>query len=428
MTTQERLEKSRQELAEYQQIVQQDQRIDQDFYQQRLKEMRHMQQNHPDFSNLDLSDNMGGVGADPVVALVMGQLNIEARIRRLEAEAAQEPQVVAVPLAQIVQPPVETPPPPEAAQAAPQQQLSRWQRVKNWFKRTFSRNREEPSAGGPPPEPAPEPVQVQRDCRTVIPAIEATPVTSHVGEVQRFQKANPDDPGLATPEEMEAMRLHGARTGVGTFIAKRGTPTLSPIQTQTTELFNNLQANGFDFQTALSGMKEFKFNVGSLNVNQATVAMVARTMRMWDEYLENEHIQEYITMIYQSVGKVLMDNVKSNRGENAFPTAEEFDNHIMEILPTRGLETYRSHFARRDISPDNKRFAMECSKLFGKMERVEELCASCNDPETVALFQPAIQQYRILKQKISQIGAPMREQRLREMKNPAPPPAGGAAT
>ena len=424
MTTQERLEKSRQELAEYQQIVQQDQRIDMDYYQQRLGQMRHMQQNHPEFENLDLSRYMG-IGGDTAIALVMGQLNIEARIRRLEEEAAQEPQVIAVPPAQIVQPPAETPPPPEAAQAAPQQQRSRWQRVKNWFKRTFSRNREEPSAGGPPPEPAPEPVQVQRDCRTVIPAIEATPVTSHVGEVQRFQKANSDDPGIVTPEEMRAMQHAGARGSDGQFLARRNVPVVTPIAEQARELFQNLEANGFDFQTALSGMKECQIAVGYVKVNAASVSMVVRGMKMWDEYLENEHVQEYFTMIYQSVGDVLKNNVKKARGDDAFPTDEEFDDHVMEILPTRGLECFRNQIMSRDASLNSRNFAKECSKLMSKMAHVENFCAGCDDPDTVAMLQPMIQQYHILKQKISQIGAPMRAQRLREM---ATPPADGAAT
>lgn len=425
MTAQERLEKSRQELDAYRQNVQQDERVDMDYYQERLGQMRYMQRNHPDFEHLDLSRDMG-VGRDPVIALVMGQLNIEARIRRLEEEAAQEPQVIAVPLAQIVQPPAETPPPPEAAQAAPQQQLSRWQRVKNWFKSTFSRNREESSAGGPP-EPAPEPVQVQRDCRTLIPAIETTPVRSHVRKVRRFQKANRKDPGIVTPEEMRMMQQRGARGSDGQFLAVRSAPVVTPIAEQARELFKKLEANGFDFQTALSGMKECQIAVGYVKVNEASVSMVVRGMKMWDEYLENKHVQEYITMLYQSVGDVLKRNVKEARGDDAFPTDDEFDDHIMEILPTRGLECFRNQLKDPKASQDSRDFAKECSKLMGKMAHVEKFCASCDDPDTVAMLQPMLQQYRILKQKISQIGAPMRERRLREMNSPTPP-AGGAAT
>ena len=153
--------------------------------------------------------------------------------------------------------------------------------------------------------------------------------------------------------------------------------------------------------------------------------MVVRGMKMWDEYLENEHVQEYFTMIYQSVGDVLKNNVKKACGDDAFPTDEEFDDHVMEILPTRGLECFRNQIMSRDASLNSRDFAKECSKLMSKMAHVENFCAGCDDPDTVAMLQPMIQQYHILKQKISQIGAPMRAQRLREM---ATPPADGAAT
>lgn len=44
MNQQQQLEKARQELLEYQEIVRQDQRFEQETYQRRLEQMRNMQQ------------------------------------------------------------------------------------------------------------------------------------------------------------------------------------------------------------------------------------------------------------------------------------------------------------------------------------------------------------------------------------------------
>lgn len=420
MNPQEQLQKARQELLEFQQIVQQDERIDQASYQERLKQMRYMQQNHPDFSNLNLTRGYDGVGGDASVAMAMGQLNIEARIRRLEELAATQVLTTTVPARNIVAPPPEAPPEPEVQQAPQVQRVSKWQRVKNWFKRNLTRQRH--PAGGPPPAPeAPTaaPVQeIQRDCKTVIPAIQATQVNSHVGDVQRFQKANPDDVGIVTPEELAAMQKNGARGSDGQFLARRNVPVVAPILEQTKELFDNLKTGGFDFDTAISGMRELEIGVGYVNVNEATVAMVTKAMGMWNEYLENEHVQEYITMLYESVGQVLKDNVKTERGNDAIPNDADFDNHIMEILPTRGLECFRGQVMLSDISASNRKFATECSKLMSKMSHVEKFLSRNNDPSAAELLQPMIAQYHILKDKISQIGAPRRAIRLNAINNP----------
>ena len=263
------------------------------------------------------------------------------------------------------------------------------------------------------------PVQeVQRDCKTVVPAIQATQVNSHVGDVRRFEKANPDDTGIATPAELAAMQKIGVRGNDGQFFAKRALPVVAPMLEQTKELFDNLTAGEFDFDTALSGMRRLAIGVGDVSVNEATVAMVTKAMGMWNEYLENEHVQEYITMLYESVGQVLKDNVKTERGNDALPNDDDFDNHIMEILPTRGLECFRGQFSRNGISDSNRRFATVCAVLMSKMAHVENFLDRNNDPAAAELLQPMVAQYHILKSKISQIGAPMRAIRLNAINNP----------
>lgn len=404
MNPQQQLEKARQELLEFQEIVRQDQRFDQESYQQRLTQMRNMQQTHQDFSHL-MNLTQGDVSENAALAMVMGQLNIEARIRNLENLAVQQNLTVTVPAENIVAQPVNVPVIQEVQQA-PVQQVSKWQKVKNWFKGLFTRNR--PTASATPEAPA------HQDKQRVIQDIETTQVNSHVGEVQRFEKANPDDAGIVTAEELKVMQKKGVRGGDGDFITNRAKNLLKPTLVQTKELFDKLSSSGFDFDAAVTDMKEVQVGIGLMKVNEATVAMTKRAIHMWNEYLENEHIQEYISMLYESVGQVLVDNVRDEKeDDNAIPNETDFDDHIMEIMPTRGLECFRNQAIRADISDSNRVLATQCSKLMSKMSHVEKDINEIGDPEVVNMLQPVIEEYRILKSKISKIGAPMRAKRLK---------------
>lgn len=404
MYPQEQLEKARQELLEFQEIVRQDQRFDQESYEQRLTQMRNMQQTHQDFSHL-MNLTGGDVSENAVLAMAMGQLNIEARIRNLENLAAQQKLTVIVPAENIVAQPVNESVIQEV-EMAPVQQVSKWQKVKNWFKGLFNRNR--------PTAPATQEVPAHQNKQKVIQDIETTQINSHVGEVQRFEKANPDDAGIVTAEELKAMQKKGARGGDGNFITKRAQRLLNPTLVQIKELFDNLSSNGFDFDAAVTDMKEVQVGIGLMKVNEATVAMTKRAIHMWNEYLENEHIQEYISMLYESVGQVLVDNVRDEKeDDDAIPNEEDFDNHIMELMPTRGLECFRNQAIRADISDSNRVLATQCSKLMSKMSHVEKEINEIGDPAVVSMLQPVIEEYRILKSKISKIGAPMRVKRLK---------------
>ena len=402
MYPQEQLEKARQELLEFQEIVRQDQRFDQESYEQRLTQMRNMQQTHQDFSHL-MNLTGGDVSENAVLAMAMGQLNIEARIRNLENLAAQQKLTVIVPAENIVAQPVNESVIQEV-EMAPVQQVSKWQKVKNWFKGLFNRST----------APATQEAPAHQNKQKVIQDIETTQINSHVGEVQRFEKANPDDAGIVTAEELKAMQKKGARGGDGNFITKRAQKLLNPTLVQTKELFDNLSSNGFDFDAAVTDMKEVQVGIGLLKVNEATVAMTKRAIHMWNEYLENEHIQEYISMLYESVGQVLVDNVRDEKeDDDAIPNEEDFDNHIMELMPTRGLECFRNQAIRADISDSNRVLATQCSKLMSKMSHVEKEINEIGDPAVVSMLQPVIEEYRILKSKISKIGAPMRVKRLK---------------
>ena len=442
MNTQERLQKAREELELFKQNVQEDTRIDMEDYTRRLADLRIGQQSDPSFDKMDLSRTMG-IGGDSAVAMMFGQLNIEARIQALEAQAAREAAMVQVPPQQIVAPPAGAAPPPDV-QAAPVQKLGLGRRIKNWFKRTFSHK----TADAPAPvQAAPvqvqaNPVQVQDDqaqgtgdCSPAIPFIDQVQVPSRLGEVQRFQKPSNPDPdapdAIVTRAELEMMRQSGARGADGDFLANRALPMFAPAMNEIKDKFEALeQTPGFSFDTAVQGMKTFNIGVGIVKVNEATVAMASKALEMMQQYLQTGHIQEYIRMIYASVDKVLVDNVKSARGPDALPNDADFDDHVMQILPTRGLDCFRSQSIRADTSRGNRTFAIECSKLMCKMAHVEKFCASSSDPEVVALFQPLITQIHALEAIISQIGAQVRAARLAEINggaagagNPPPPPA-----
>lgn len=409
MNQQQQLEKARQELLEYQEIVRQDQRFDQETYQRRLEQMRNMQQTQQDISYM-IGLTKGDISEHTAVAMAMGELNIEARIRRLENLAVEQNLVANVPEENIVAQPVNAPVIQEVQQA-PVQQISRWQKVKNWFKKIFNRNREEA-----PTEPE-EQVQKQ-DKQQQIQAIETMQVQSHVGDVQRFEKANPEDTAIVTKEELEVMQKKGVRGGDGDFITKRAQGLLNPILAQTKELFDNLNSSGFDFDAAVSEMKDIQVGIGLIKVNEATVTMTKRAIHMWNEYLENEHIQEYITMLYESVGQVLVDNVRDEKeDDNAIPNEQDFDDHVMEFMPTRGLECFRSQAIRPDISLSNRVLATQCSKLMSKMSHVEKEIGEITEPDVVAMLQPVLEEYRLLKSKISKIGAPMRAKRLKAIQD-----------
>ena len=415
MNQQQQLEKARQELLEYQEIVRQDQRFEQETYQRRLEQMRNMQQTQQDISYM-IGLTKGDISEHTAVAMAMGELNIEARIRRLENLAVGQNLVANVPEENIVAQPVNAPVIQEVQQA-PVQQVSRWQKVKNWFKNLFSRNRQgAPTAQGASTTQE-EPVQ-QQEKQNVLQAIETTQVNSHVNEVQRFEKANPDDAGIVTAEELKVMQKKGVRGGDGDFITKRAQGLLNPILAQIKELFDNLNSSGFDFDAAVSEMKDIQVGIGLIKVNEATVTMTKRAIHMWNEYLENEHIQEYISMLYESVGQVLVDNVRDEKeDDNAIPNEQDFDDHIMEIMPTRGLECFRNQAIRADISGSNRVLATQCSKLMSKMSHVEKDINEIGDPTVVNMLQPVIEEYRILKSKISKIGAPMRAKRLKAIQD-----------
>ena len=202
MNQQQQLEKARQELLEYQEIVRQDQRFEQETYQRRLEQMRNMQQTQQDISYM-IGLTKGDISEHTAVAMAMGELNIEARIRRLENLAVGQNLVANVPEENIVAQPVNAPVIQEVQQA-PVQQISRWQKVKNWFKNLFSRNRQGATTAQGASTTQEEPVQ-QQEKQNVLQAIETTQVNSHVNEVQRFEKANPDDAGIVTAEELKVM-------------------------------------------------------------------------------------------------------------------------------------------------------------------------------------------------------------------------------
>ena len=432
MSTQEQLQRAREELSLFRQAVQEDTRINQEGYAQRLDLMRKMQEGSPDFHNLDFGGILGG---DTALAMVMGQLNIEARIQALEAQAAQEAAVVQVAAQQIVAPPPGAAPPPDLQAAAPVQVLSRGQRIKRWFKRTFSRK----SSASTPAQAAPvqaapvqaqgAPTQASGDCTAVIPMITNLQVASRVSEVKRFGK--PDNPDPDTPDtvvtrrEIQGMREGGARGADGKFLAQRNIPLFAATLSQTEDMFQALeQTPGFDFATAVQGMKAYSIGVGDVQVNQASVAMVARAMEMMQDYLQSDHMQEYIRILYDGVGNVLVDNVKHKQGPDAMPTDADFDDHIMEILPTRGLDCFRSQCIKQGIAPENRTFALQCSKLMSKMSHVEKFCATSTDAEAVAMLQPIVARFHALRAQVSQIGAGVRAQRLADMRAA---PDGGAS-
>ena len=89
----------------------------------------------------------------------------------------------------------------------------------------------------------------------------------------------------------------------------------------------------------------------------------------------------------------------------------------MEIMPTRGLECFRNQAIRADISGSNRVLATQCSKLMSKMSHVEKDINEIGDPTVVNMLQPVIEEYRILKSKISKIGAPMRAKRLKAIQD-----------
>lgn len=429
MNTQERLQKSRQELEEYKQINEEVIQRGAEDYAQRIEMMRQIQQRDPSFSNFDFADKMG-MGGDPAMAVMLGQLNIEARIRALEAQAAQEAAVVQVPPQQIVAPPPAVQPP------AQKQSLGR--RLKNWFKRTFSRK----AADAPAPVQA-APVQAQNaqaqgtgDCSPALPFIDQVQVASRVGEVRRFQKPSNPDPdapdALVTREEMDGMRVFGARATPGNFLARRSAPVFGPSKAEVGDMFKSLRETpGFSFDTAVEGMKRYdNVGMGALEANEAVIAMAAKSLEMMQGYMQTAPMQEYIRLIYSSVEKVLLDNVKKARGPGALPNDADFDEHILQILPTRGLDCFNEHIMAPGISASEQRFALYCSKMVSKIAQVEKLCASANDPAVTAMFQPLLVQLQATKAVISQIGAQVRAQRLAEMTggaagggNPPPPPA-----
>lgn len=48
-------------------------------------------------------------------------------------------------------------------------------------------------------------------------------------------------------------------------------------------------------------------------------------------------------MLYESVGQVLVDNVRDEKeDDNAIPNETDYDDYIMEIMPIRGLECFRN--------------------------------------------------------------------------------------
>ena len=415
MNTQERLQKARQELEEFKQVVQQDTRVMADDYARNLELVRQAQQRDPNLGDLNLGNRAAfGMGEDVSLAMAMGQLSIETRIRALEAQAAREAAMVQVPPQQIVAPPPAVQP--------PAQKLGLGRRIKNWFKRTFSRK----AADAPAPvQAAPvqvqaAPVQVDQDCTAMVPIIDQVQVASRVGEIQRFGKPSNPDPdapdAIATREEIRKVQKHGARGAEGKYLAERGGPLFAPAMDQVMDMFQALeQTPGFSFAAALSDMKNFSIGVGDVQVNEATIAMTTKAIDMMREYMQNDHMKEYIRLIYQGVGNVLVDNVHNARGPDAMPNDADFDEHVMQILPTRGLESFRDQCTKPGISTDNKRFALQCSKLMSKMSHVVKFCSTCSDADTLALFQPMLTAVHALMDTISQIGAQVRAQRLAEI-------------
>ena len=398
MSTQQRLEKTRQDLELFKQQVQQDAMVNQNAYEDRLKLIRQM-------------GDVGDAPQDATTAMALVQYNIERKIAELEQEANNEAATIQVPAQQITVPAADAENPPEAQQA---QKPGMMTRMKNWFKRRFSKSNDGANNGGadngdnggdatPPVAPVDN-----------IAIIRNMNVASRIGEMQRFQKANPDDEGICTPEEMKKMQQsnEGARGGAGNFIPARSAMLTAPMRQMTVDMFNKLTDDGFDFAQANQECQEKAIGIGLVNVSPAIVSVVNKVLDNWIAALDNEHFQETVKMFYTSCGASMMKIVRRN-DPNAMPTADDFDDHVMQFMPSRCMESFRNQFTRTDTSDDCRTFTLNCQKLFGKLGNIADYMGE--HPEDAELMQPLMDKLNQLRAKISEVGGDARDARLNEL-------------
>jgi hypothetical protein len=380
----------------------------QEQYQQRLEQLRNMNLRDADFSG----------ASDYATAMALAQINIERRISNIEAEiqATQPAIMVSIEEAEETAPPVEP---------VMEERLGVFQRLSRWWKRTFGGGRSTPPATPPAAAPAAEPVQVEKhaaDCLANINSITTASLT------QRVQRVTPvDEAGnLVTPEELEELRRQGVRTSTAKGLSARAAGTTGPAVEEMRQRLQALEDGGMDFDAAVADFEQLSLGVGYVNINAATVAMVKSAFDAWDAYFENPHIQEYIRLLYSTVGQVLKDNLK-----DAPVTDKDVDDHIMEIFPTRGLECFRGACIEPGISMSRRKFATECSKLMSKTAPILKIYdgAGGGDAGLAALpetLRPLLPRLLATRARISEIGAAQRAERVRAL-NSQPPAGDGAA-
>lgn len=420
MDTREQLIQARKELRIFKNIIAEDDRIDHATYGDTLERMRYMQQQDPTFQETTkkIKDHtIGSLGLDVGIPMAMGQLNIEARIRNLEAQAQREGLVIPEPVEEaIVAPPQNIAPEPEVINAPQAQKVGKWQRVKNWFKRKFTKKQAE--ATNPSIEPAAQ--EVIKDNRTVISQIMSVTIPSHINDVKRCHTANDTVDTLLTPEEMQRLQQStiGIRGGDGTCLTQRTKPMTNPMCAGMAEMFDQLKAENFNFKEALSDMKEIPYATKPIKFNEATIAMSLKALKYTMSYLQNEHVQEYIKTVYESFGKVLLDNVRNKTNNpNALPTDDDMDNHALEVLYTRGFDILTPIRFNEGVSEEAKDFAIYTSALLGKMAHLNECVKTCGNNDYINMLTPLVEQIAIFKNTMSQIGAEVRTKRLNEIKN-----------
>ena len=420
MDTREQLIQARKELRIFKNIIAEDNRIDHATYGDTLQRMRHMQQQDPTFQETTQkieNNTIGALGLDVGIPMAMGQLNIEARIRNLEAQAQREGLVIPEPAEEaIVAPPQNIAPEPEVINAPQVQKIGKWQRVKNWFKRKFTKKQAE--AANPSIEPAAQ--EVIKDNRTVISQIMSATIPSHINDVKRCHTANDTVDTLLTPEEMQRIQQStlGIRGGDGTCLTQRTKPITNPMCAGMAEMFDQLKAENFNFKEALSDLKEIPYATKPIKFNEATIAMSLKTLQYTMSYLQNEHVQEYIKTVYESFGKVLLDNVRNKTNNpNALPTDDDMDNHALEVLYTRGFDFLTPIRSKEGVSQEAKDFAIYTTALLGKMAHLNECVKTCGNKDYINMLTPLVEQIAIYKNTMSQIAAEVRTKRLNEIKN-----------